>query len=149
MHGTARVAPPMTPGVVRLIMKNIIVYILPILSFAMALFPEYTIANDRYEFESGAIITITEKGSEQKGVFCEFHVPEADQPDQIMKFFSNSKMISYSEMQKIYLQPPCFIRGKIIDSHGTHKWEIKCFITGRIKLQNGKELYFVNNAKCE
>jgi hypothetical protein len=130
-------------------MKKVISYNLLILSLVIVKLPIYAIANDGFEFEKGAEIKVTYKGADKKGVFCEFHTSKEDLQDQIKHFFTNSKQISPSEMDKIFLQPPCLIKGIIIDRNGTHQWEIRGFTTGAIKLQNGRELYFLRDTKCE
>jgi len=130
-------------------MKILILYNLLILSLVIVQFPKCAIANDGFDFEQGAKIKITYKGTDKKGVFCEFHTSKDDLKDQIKFFFTNSKRISLSEMDKIFLQSPCSIKGIILDRNGTHQWEIRGFSTGAIKLQNGQEFYFLCDSKCE
>lgn len=130
-------------------MKNEILYSLIILSLAIIQLPNYAIANDHFEFEQDAKIQITHKGSDKKGVFCWFHRSEDNLQEQIKHFFTNSKQISQSEMDKIFLQPPCSIKGIILDRNGTHQWEIRGFSTGAIKLQNGQEFYFLRDSESE
>ena len=130
-------------------MKNVILYNLIILSLAIIQLPNFAIANDDFVFEHDAKIQITYKGSDKKGVFCWFHRSEDDLQDQIKHFFTNSKQISQSEMDKIFLQPPCSIKGIIIDSNGTHKYEIRGFSTGVIKLKNGEKLNFICDSNSE